>query len=271
MLAIAAAAFAQIPNPSFENWTNGFPDGWSANNVPGFVVPVTPVQPGAEGTYALQGEVVSFLGLGNYPPYVQTIFPYTGRPAALTGSYKFTAVEGDSMFIYIGLYNLSLGYGLGFGALVPLPTGASFQSFSVPIEYADPSSLPDSCLIQFFISGSDTVHAGSRMVVDNLSFSGSATAVGEERGLPGAFTLQQNYPNPFNPTTSIRYSLATGGRTTLTVSNLLGESVATLVDAEQPAGTYDVRFDAAALPSGLYFYTLRSGAFLETRRMMFLK
>jgi len=270
-LVISATAFAQIPNPSFENWTGGLPDGWTTTNIPGFVVPVTAVQPGAVGNFALQGEVVSFAGLGNYPPFVQSVFPVSDRPAALTGSYIFNPVGGDSMYIVIALYSLSLGSTHGAGELTPLPTGSSYQPFTVPIQYFDQSSIPDTCIIYFAIAGEDTVHVGSRMVIDNLAFSGSATAVGDEPGVPGEFALQQNYPNPFNPSTSIRYALPGSGRTALTVSNLLGETVATIVDAEQPAGTYEVRFDAGGLPSGLYFYTLRSGTFTETRRMMLLK
>jgi hypothetical protein len=271
VMGIAASASAQIPNPSFENWTNGFPDGWYTTNIPGFVTPVTAVQPGAAGNFALQGEVVTFAGLGSFPPFVQAIFPVAERPAALTGSYMFSPVGGDSLFIDVAFYSQSLLSSYGFGALVPPPTGSSFQAFSVPIQYFDQTSIPDTCLIQITIYGEDTVHVGSRMVIDNLAFSGTATAVGEEREVPGAFALEQNYPNPFNPATNIRYTLTAAGRATLTVSNLLGETVATVVDADQPAGTYEVRFDAAAIPSGLYFYTLRSGVFTETRRMMLLR
>jgi len=270
-LVIGMTASAQIPNPSFEDWTNGQPDGWGTTNIPGFVTPVTPVQPGAVGNFALQGDVVSWAGVGSYPPFVQAVFPVSERPAALTGSYIFNPVGGDSMYIFVAFYDLSLGFAFGAGELTPLPTGSSYQTFSVPIEYFDQTAIPDTCLIWFTISGEDTVFIGSRMVIDNLAFSGTATAVGDEPGVPGEFALEQNFPNPFNPSTSIRYTLPASGQATLTVSNLIGETVATIVDAEQPAGTYEVRFDAARLPSGLYFYTLRSGVFTETRRMMLLK
>ncbi|HEY5565232.1 MAG TPA: T9SS type A sorting domain-containing protein, partial [Rhodothermia bacterium] len=90
-------------------------------------------------------------------------------------------------------------------------------------------------------------------------------------GVPDAFRLEQNYPNPFNPATTIQYTLPVAGHVTLTVSNLLGETVATIVDSGQPAGRSEVRFDASALPSGVYFYTIRSGAYVDTRRMLLLK
>ena len=150
-------------------------------------------------------------------------------------------------------------------------TGSSYQPFTVPIEYVGQPTIADTCFIFIYLVGEDSVHVGSRMVIDDLAFSGTATSVEEELGVPGTFSLEQNYPNPFNPSTSVRYTLPEAGRATLTVSNLLGEQVATIIDQEQPAGTYELRFDAAGLPSGLYFYTLRSGSFVETRRMMLLK
>ncbi len=88
---------------------------------------------------------------------------------------------------------------------------------------------------------------------------------------PSAFTLNQNYPNPFNPATVIRYRLSTVSAVNLTVYNVLGQRVQTLVDAEQTAGNYQVAFKAGTLPSGTYFYTLRVGAEIVMRRMMLKK
>jgi hypothetical protein len=90
-------------------------------------------------------------------------------------------------------------------------------------------------------------------------------------GIPAAFALHQNYPNPFNPTTTIRYDLPREGQTRLAVYNLLGEKVAELVNERQAAGRYEVRFDAAALPSGMYFYRLESGSFVKSAKMIVMK
>jgi hypothetical protein len=269
-LMMTAIASAQIPNPSFENWTDEQPDGWVTNNVPGSITAITRVQPAAAGTYALQGEVVPFLEISNYGPFVQAIFPFNDRPAELTGSYKFTSVGGDTFYILVSMYSQSGLVFVAAGAINPPPSDLAFQRFSLPLQYFS-EARPDTCLIEFFIAGEDTVHAGSRFVVDDLAFAGSATGVEEDSGIPETFGLAQNYPNPFNPSTTIRYTLPAVGHVRLTVSNLLGETVATVVDAVEPAGTHGVRFDAAALPSGLYFYTLRSGALTETRRMMLLR
>ncbi len=111
-----------------------------------------------------------------------------------------------------------------------------------------------------------------------------ATGVREPEGTPGDFALLQNYPNPFNPSTSIRYSLPGPGTATLTVFNLLGEEIRTLVNDVQPAGAHTVLWDGRnnageAVATGVYFYSLRArlegaGAaqeFRQTRKMLFLK
>ncbi len=88
---------------------------------------------------------------------------------------------------------------------------------------------------------------------------------------PTAYRLHPNYPNPFNPVTTIAYELTGEALTRLRVYNLLGECVAELVNTRQGAGAYRVAFDAAALPSGMYFYRLESGSFVKTRKMILLK
>ncbi len=88
---------------------------------------------------------------------------------------------------------------------------------------------------------------------------------------PEQYVLAQNYPNPFNPVTRIGFTLFNSGFTSLKVFNLLGKEVATLVDHAKEAGIHTVTFDASRLPSGIYFYTIRSGTFVETKRMILLK
>jgi hypothetical protein len=93
----------------------------------------------------------------------------------------------------------------------------------------------------------------------------------EKNIIPTEYSLKQNYPNPFNPTTQIRYSIVNGGIVTLKVFDLLGREVATLVNEEKPAGTYQVEFNAKGLASGIYFYTLVSGNFAATKKLILLK
>ena len=89
--------------------------------------------------------------------------------------------------------------------------------------------------------------------------------------LPTQFTLYQNYPNPFNPSTVISYKLPVSSDVTIKVYDVLGNEVATLVDGYKPAGNYEVEFYASNLPSGTYFYQLRAGSFIETKKMILMK
>jgi hypothetical protein len=104
---------------------------------------------------------------------------------------------------------------------------------------------------------------------------GSHVIVGVDDDPPGTaahFTLRQNFPNPFNPQTTIRYSLPSAGGVTLQVFDLIGREVATLLQGvQQTAGDHELTFDAGNLPSGPYFYRIRSGISAATKTMMLLK
>ena len=93
----------------------------------------------------------------------------------------------------------------------------------------------------------------------------------EEQFLPNKFLLSQNYPNPFNPTTTIGYVLQDRSNAKLTLLNTIGEEIAVLVNEEQDKGYHKVEFNAANLPSGVYFYQLKAGEFISTKKMLLLK
>jgi len=85
------------------------------------------------------------------------------------------------------------------------------------------------------------------------------------------YSLSNNYPNPFNPTTYIKYQIPELSFVTLKVYDVLGNEIATLVNEEKPAGKYEVEFDGAGLPSGIYFYRIQTSSFHETKKMVFMK
>ena len=102
------------------------------------------------------------------------------------------------------------------------------------------------------------------------------TKVEDDEIVINNFKLSQNYPNPFNPSTSMQYAIGSKQFVTLKVYNILGNEIATLVNEEKPAGSYEVTFDAGAnrrfaLTSGIYFYTLKAGSFTETKKMLLIK
>jgi hypothetical protein len=128
-------------------------------------------------------------------------------------------------------------------------------------------------------------------LVDDLSF-GPATGVNDlPNGMPKAFRLEQNYPNPFNPTTVVRYtvsvvalSLSKGGSgqasrqeagaqavVSLKIYDLLGREVATLVNGEVSPGIHSVTWNASNVRSGVYFYRLTAGTFVQTKKLLLVR
>ena len=108
--------------------------------------------------------------------------------------------------------------------------------------------------------------------VNGVEYGTASLSVPTDRPLPPfTFALHQNHPNPFNPSTSISFTVGRTGETELTVFDMLGRVVAVPFLGMASDGVYTVRFDAASLASGVYFYRLRSGDFSQTRRMMLVR
>jgi len=92
----------------------------------------------------------------------------------------------------------------------------------------------------------------------------------KDENSPKSYSLNQNYPNPFNPNTTISYSIANPGLVTVRIFNILGEEILQLVNEYKNSGSYSVNFDASRLSSGIY-YSLNSGNFISTKKMVVLK
>jgi hypothetical protein len=89
--------------------------------------------------------------------------------------------------------------------------------------------------------------------------------------VPTQFSLDQNYPNPFNPSTTIKFELPRASLVNLSAFDILGRQVSVLVNERKDAGVYEVRFDGSSLASGVYFYRLQTGSFVDTKRLLLLK
>ena len=107
------------------------------------------------------------------------------------------------------------------------------------------------------------------------SFEYSEIIVINVKYIPTEISMSQNYPNPFNPKTVISYQLPAASKVIIKVYDMLGNEMETLVNEEQPAGVYELNWDAASasggLPSGIYFYRIQAGSFVETKKMLYLK
>jgi Secretion system C-terminal sorting domain len=224
------------------------------------------------GSSALQGAVVSFAGISSWPAWAMAYFPYNQRPGALTGYYQLNSVQSDSLAIIVYLYT-GAGGPVAAGVFETAVNKNTYTQFTAPLEYVS-AATPDSAYIWVITMAgqNDTLHVGTQFLVDDLAFTGSATAVEQAPpSIPSSYALDQNYPNPFNPSTSIRYELPSAGFVRLSVYNLLGQEVAVLVNQDQSAGAHEARFDASTLPSGVYLYRLSTGSFSDTKRMTLVR
>ena len=129
----------------------------------------------------------------------------------------------------------------------------------------------------FQLTYTDGANANGFVVIDDFRIVqyGVPTSVeGDllgENGLPTRVELRQNYPNPFNPTTNIEFALPQNSEVKITLYNISGQKVATIVDKAMSAGTHTVNFDASALSSGIYIYQMQTANEVMTRKMTLIK
>ena len=166
--------------------------------------------------------------------------------------------EGGGTNLFAGTSNgvfLSTNNGINWN---PVNSEPDITSLIVSGEFLFAASFDDYC-----------VHSGG---VWRRPLSEMITSVDEYTNqLPEDFNLCQNYPNPFNPTTKIEYSISKKSHITLKVFDILGTEIKTLVNEEKSAGNYQVEFNAANLPSGVYFYRIQAGSFNQVRKTLLIK
>ena len=275
-----STAFGQIPNAGFESWSAGNPVGWTTSNLVALnIVAVTQTSTVHSGTSALKGAIVPYPIAGvNWYAYIMAGYPYSQRSANLTGWYQLVQATGSKDSLYIATY-LYKSKNVIAAAAVTVPPSPSWRSFSIPLYYIS-NVVPDSAWTWIWLasssSGSTTGTVGSYFILDDLAYSGTATAVNEAAGAPTNFTLEQNYPNPFNPSTTIRFSVAQSRHVSLKVYNVLGVEVASLVNEQKDPGTFSVNWNAAGLPSGMYLYRLavtseKGQVFEQSKKLVVLK
>jgi hypothetical protein len=207
-------------------------------------------------------------------------FAWTQRSGFITGYYQLfpASGSGDRISLLGSLMKGGVnGTGVAVGGGTVTTAASSWTQFSVPFTYIS-SNTPDWASLSISLVGPGSANAklGSYFLLDDVAFSGTASAVDDANAVPQSFILDQNYPNPFNPSTKINFVLAQPGFVTLKVHNLLGAEVASLVSERKDAGTYSIHWNAAGLPSGMYLYRLsvtseKGILFDQTRKLTLLK
>lgn len=142
------------------------------------------------------------------------------------------------------------------------------------------TNLPTLEIWSLAVDSEDYLYAGTGGYSMCKTTTSTVTSVENEKHTPTTFCLEQNYPNPFNPSTTISWQMPKAGLVTLKIFDVLGNEVAILVDEYRPAGNYEVEFNTNShsglsgirgLTSGVYFYQLRAGSFIQTKKMILLK
>jgi hypothetical protein len=180
-------------------------------------------------------------GSGNVCRYIDSTHEDTIPLMWITGTRPDTVLGVPTKDVGGGWTGQSLTYGYGFGLVR---------------EFVDTGWPYRSALLYARVNGKE--------YGTSLSLPGNEMEVQD-------FQLCQNYPNPFNPSTTIRYGLPNRSYVTLTVYNTLGQQVAQLVNGEMDAGFHEVTFDGAELSSGVYFYRLKAGMYVETKKFVLTK
>lgn len=260
---------AQIPNSGFEDWANSDPLGWSTFDFLGDAV--TQTSDNHSGSSAAKLQIIDYFGSALPPILISGDFAVSERFGSLTGYFKFTPIDANQAFSAVILMAKGSNF-IGGGAVDIYQASSSYTQFVVPINYSS-GEIPDSAYIQISVldtSGISTSGIGAYAIVDDLSL-GGPTGINDNQTTINSFKLDQNYPNPFNPLTTIQFQVANSSFVNLKVYDVLGNEIVTLVNEEKPAGSYEAEFSAVGFSSGLYFYKMQAGSFVETKKMILLK
>lgn len=175
---------------------------------------------------------------------------------------------------------LSLALLIGCVAVISMQTAFSQNSKVGWSSVSSGFGLQASAVSRVGASVGEGIVGGSRLVntkveagfIAGLLFYGVGAAVPEaSAGLPVAFSLSQNYPNPFNPSTMFRFQVPVASHVRLVIYDILGREVNVLVNEQKAPGTYEVKFGASGLASGVYIYRMQAGAFVDTKKLVLLK
>ena len=254
---IITTAHAQIPNPGFESWTSGDPNGWVTSNQPVIsMINVTQTTDMHHGNYALKGEVINFntVPMG---PVIQsgpggTGFAISQQYHSLELYYKFTSVGGDKFSVNIDFEKG--GNTIAQGAVALPATVSSYTKLSVPVTYTT-GDIPDLAIIQILISGPLTgsdYHVGSVMFVDDLLFS---LSTGTE-SIPVSNLTGKSFPNPAADRINIPFNENLTGEISLRVFDIYGKEIKKISPLSNHNGTSVIQLSVEDLLPGIYFYSI---------------
>ncbi len=248
---------AQIPNPGFEFWTGGDPDGWVTSNLfPAGLVNIIKTTDVHSGSFALQGDVVDFSGTP-MAPVIQSGpggvgFPINEKFQALELYYKFTSANADKFSVNVVF--TKNGEAVAQGAVANVADVENYKQLIIPMGYAI-MVTPDTAIIQISITGptvGSDVHLGSVMFVDDLEFILNV-GIGDPSGSDMAVKC---YPNPASDRINILLNENVSGEVILNVFDVYGKKIKEMAGKPDQNGKNLFQFSVGDLSSGLYFYAI---------------
>ena len=213
-------------------------------------------------------------------------------PITMNTNWMQDYVETDSItalgFTTVNTYDTHVENTVDAYGTITLPGGGMTEALRVRSDVTENTQTSDGSTYSRRISYLFITNTGTQISVDAADTTQPSSGVIDITGItyinagitgvkqadnnvPQKFLLEQNYPNPFNPTTQINYSIPSAQKVTLKVYDELGKEVATLVNNEQAAGNYTVDFDASRFASGVYFYRIQAGNFMQMKKMILMK
>jgi hypothetical protein len=270
--------FSQIPNGSFEDWTSfgtyEEPVSWTSYNAMTAELGIYTCEkgsPGNPGNYFLKLTSKDMMGLAVLPGYAmcgnmdvdnETLsgFPFTGRPANLTGKWQHMIFGQSQGMVVVQLtkWDMETQSQVLIASLECTLTGMamSWSNFTLPLTYLD-SRTPDTCIIAFISSG-DEPTINDYLYVDNVAFQGNVTGIQDANNQ----TIQV-YPNPATNQITIEHFLPVDGKSTYMVTNILGE-----VLLQEPVTASKQVINIESFNNGIYFVTVKSDIGNSTQKVI---
>lgn len=250
-----AVAQNPVPNPSFENWTDGEPDNWSTSNQGDSIIFVTQVPTPHTGNFAMRGNALTAGGVDYYPS-VGSVFPVSQQYSHFEFYYMLGPALGISSDFTVSIdmtdsnSNIVGTGGITFSAN-PTP---SYTLASIPITY---TGTPATCEITFALGFNDTI-GGVYFVVDDMELT-NTTGIAEKE----VHLIQKIYPNPANHAAVIQLHSSVKSKTMLILSDIMGREIGRSEISEQKS-----EIDLGNFASGIYFIRIVSGHNTATEKLI---
>lgn len=265
MLLPASILIAQIPNPSFEDWTEDNPDYWFSGNTGQFEF-VSESTSAHDGAKAAKCNVEKFAGQTFTSPLALGDLglgvPSATAPEAIHGWFMFNSDGGDVGYGTAGMVNNGVTCGAGAYEFGP---SSVYKEFVIDLFYDTGLPYGDSLLLYFIISNpqSQFPHEDSYLIIDDLEF-GEPSAVHELNMAPSS--IERITPSPSSSAAEITYYLESAGKTQLMVYDVTGRLMQILVDEWQSPGRYKAGVNVSSFTNGIYFCRLSTQSGMQVKR-----